>query len=142
MATEIIIEILEDEYRIKPIIKHYPELERGIIFIISELKNLDLSQIYTFDLIEGLTPLQYLNNGKDYYDNIEKFGLIFFSIYGHVLSDIEIHELYINNNFSPALIEAFQNSKIATLIVKPDAAIQKPFQKSSNKIQWKKKYLY
>ena len=116
LIREMIIEVLEDSYRITPIINNNTTVEKNIKYIISEIKKLDLNEPYKFEMVVGLTTLEYLNDGKNYYDDAKKIILIWMSIEGCVLSENEVHEKYINENFSPALIETVKNSKIAPLI--------------------------
>jgi len=114
---DVMIEVLEDEYRMNPIFKSGPDTEKNIKHIVREIKKLDLNEPYKFEMVEGLTTTEYLNDGKNFYEDAKKLILIFMSIEGCILSEEEVHEKYINENFSPALIETIKKSKIAPYLL-------------------------
>jgi hypothetical protein len=117
-VRDIMIEVLEDTNRIKPIINDSINAEKNIKNIISEIKKLDLTKPFQFEMVEGITLLEYLNDGKNCYDDAKKFTNIWFSINGYITPESERHENYLNENFSPELIEAIEKSKIASIINK------------------------
>ncbi len=116
---EMMIVVLEDSYRIKPIIDVEINVENKLKNVISEIKSIDTTKPFELREIVGFTDLEYLNDGKNFYDDAKRFILIHMSIEGCILSKVEVHERYISENFSPALIEAFEKSKLASYITKP-----------------------
>ncbi len=115
---EMMIVVLEDSYRIKPIIDVEINVENKLKNVISEIKSIDTTKPFELREIVGFTDLEYLNDGKNFYDDAKRFTLIHMSIEGCILSKVEVHERYISENFSPALIEAFEKSAIASIINK------------------------
>ena len=140
---ELIVEVLEDSYRISPILQNTNASEKSIKHIISELKILDLDKPYKFEMAVGLTTLEFLNDGKNYYEDPRKFTCIWMSIEGMMLSKYDVHEQYLKSNFCPELIEAIQKSEIVTLLAKTsnydDSVVKKPeHRKDIKPIWWKK----